>query len=623
MLNHFLFFSFTLLFHSQSPLSFEGEKERDEIPREYKWDLSILFKSPDEWEKKKDLCEKKLNEISTCKEILTLNSKNLLKCLDLIFNLKKDLERLFTFASMVFSTQRDIPENKSRLERVKLLSTKFQKEISFLEPELLKIEENKIWGFLKEEKDLKNYDHYFDDLIRRKSFVLSQKEEEIIALSSDLRASPYAMLNALEQDIKFPLIKDEMGKDVQLTQANFPKYRASIKREVRKECVEKFFLTLKNYENSFSTSLDMGVKSNIFIAKSRGFKNALEASLFQNAIPVELYETLLGTTQKNLKSTLHRYISLRKKVLGLDKIYYYDLYNPLIPEYDKKIVYEDAAKAVIESFSLLGQEYKEIGKSGMLIGNGWVDIYPNKGKRSGAYCTASYGEHPFIFLNYVDKLEDVFTLTHEMGHAIHYYYSMKNQPYQKYEAQIFLAEIASTFNEEILLSHLLGKAKTKEEKLYLLNKRIENIRTTVFRQVMFSEFEHLIHKEVEEGGALTAKRIGEIYRGLIEKYYGNEFTIGESDYIEWAYVPHFYYNFYVYQYATGLMSAIAFSQKILKGEKGSINKYFEFLKSGGSDYPLNILKKAGIDFSSPSVMEETFKLFKTTLDEFEREFNAH
>ncbi|MBM4387001.1 MAG: oligoendopeptidase F family protein, partial [Deltaproteobacteria bacterium] len=359
--------------------------------------------------------------------------------------------------------------------------------------------------------------------------------------------------------------------------------------------------------------------ANIFVAKARGFESALHASLFSNAVPVELYGLLLKTAEENLKDTLHRYVAVRKKAMKLDKIHYYDLYNPLIEKVEKSVDYENGVEMIGKSLAPLGGDYAKTALNGMKAGSGWTDIYPNKGKRSGAYCTAAYGEAPYVFMNFMNELEDVFTLAHEYGHAMHYYYSIKHQPYPTYESPIFLAEIASTFNEELLLSHLLKKAKTKEEKLFLLNKRLENIRTTVFRQVMFAEFEWLIHKEIEGGGALTAQRISEIYGGLIRKYYGPEFEIGENDNVEWSYVPHFYYNFYVFQYATGLMSAIALSQKVLKGEKGAVERYLDFLKSGGSDYPLNILKKAGVDFSTPEPMLMTFELFRKTLDEFEKE----
>jgi oligoendopeptidase F len=330
-----------------------------------------------------------------------------------------------------------------------------------------------------------------------------------------------------------------------------------------------------------------------------------------------VYDTLLATTADNLPRTLHRYVALRKKVLGLDSIHYYDLYNPLFPDVEKQYPYEEALKLTEVAMKPMGPDYVTIMVGGMKPGSGWTDVYPSKGKQSGAYCNAAYGTHPFVLLNYANDLDDVFTTAHEYGHAMHFYLSQQAQPFPTADAPIFLAEIASTFQEEMLLTHLLSKATTKAEKLSLLNKRVENIRLTITRQTLFAEFEKRIHGEIESGGALTAERLSAIYRDLIVKYFGPGFTLDQNDPMEWAYIPHFYYNFYVYKYSTGLMSAIVFTQKVLEAKRGAVEQYKGLLAAGGSDYPLAILEKAGIDFTKKDITQATYDLFARTLDEIE------
>jgi len=362
----------------------------------------------------------------------------------------------------------------------------------------------------------------------------------------------------------------------------------------------------------------MQVKANIFNAKARNYGSALEASVDANAVPPAVYETLVRTVERNLPKTLHRYVELRKRVLGLSEIHYYDLYTPLFPAARQKASYPEGVAMTLEALKPLGKDYMKVIQTGLDPANGWVDVFPNVGKRSGAYCNASYRDHPIVFLNHMDELEDVFTLVHEFGHALHFHLSHQAQEFANADAPIFLAEIASTFNEELLLDHLLKKAKSRDERLNLLNKRIENLRTTIFRQVMFAEYELAIHREVEGGGALTSERMAEIYGMLVKKYYGPGYTFDADDGYEWAYIPHFYYNFYVYQYATGLISAIALSRPVLAGDAAAVKRYLHFLSSGGSDFPIPTLKAAGVDLTAPDSMQPAFDLFAATLDEIER-----
>ena len=600
-----------------SPYMPDADAPRSDVPEAYRWDLRPLWESGDAWEQARNEVEAGLVAITACEGHLHESAAALRACLDTKYDLQKKLERLWVYASSDFSVDRQIDAAQARLDRIKLLGTAFDNTASFIEPELLRLDEARLRAWMADDDTLAIYRHELDDLLRRKAHILSPEAETVLALSGDLRGGPYAMLNALQQDIEFPEITDEDGKTVRLAFANFPRYRGSKVRSVRKEAVEKFFATLAGRQRSFAASLDMGVKRDIYVARARKYHTALEASLDSDSVPVAVFDMLLQTMADNLPRTLHRYIELRRKVLGVDKIHYYDLYAPLMPSMSKTVPYAEAVRIIAASLRPLGDEYLAVLTKGMALEQGWVDLYPNKGKRSGAYQTDAYDVHPFVFLNYMDELDDAFTAAHEFGHAMHSNLANGSQAYPNASPPIFLAEIASTFNEELLLNDLLAAAKTREEKLALLTKRLENIRQTAFRQIMFAEFERDIHAEVEGGGALTAERTNEIYDALIRKYYGPEFVIEENDKIEWTYVPHFYYNFYVYKYATGLMSSIALARRVLSGEPGAVDAYLGLLKAGGSDYPLELLKTAGVDLTKPDAIQETFDLFAETLSQFE------
>jgi len=596
----------------------DASRKRDQIPAELRWDTSVWYQDADAWEAARTAAEARLPEITAFRGKVTESTTSLRAALDTYYGVMKDVDRLNNWAFTGFSVDRTIDAAKGRADRAQALATKLTEAASFLEPEILALDPATLAAYRASEKGLAVYGHYLDDLMRRRAHVMSPALESQLALSGDLRAGPYSMVNALHQDLEFPTITDEDGREVKLAMANFPRYRGSKVRSVRQSAVGAFFGSLQKYARSLAASLDMGIKADVFVAKARGYDSALQASLDANAVPVSVYDTLLGTVERALPSTLHRYVALRKKILKLDDVHYYDLYNPLVPSVDKSVTYDDGVALIKASLKALGRDYVDLAAKGMTPGSGWTDIYPNEGKRSGAYCTAAYGVHPFVFLNYMDQLEDVFTTAHEYGHALHFHLTNQAQAYPNSNTPIFLAEIASTFNENMLLTHLLKQAKSRDEKLALLNKRLESIRTTIFRQVMFAEFEKALHAEVEGGGALTADRINELYGDLVKKYYGPDYTPDPSDAIEWSYVPHFYYNFYVYQYATGLMSAIALSQKVIRGDKGAVERYLAFLKAGNSDYPIETLKKAGVDFTTATPIDETMKLFAATLDELEK-----
>lgn len=596
----------------------KGDAKRSEIPAEYRWNLSNLYADAGAWEAAYVKAEARLATLAPCAGTLSKDAATLRSCLDLVFDVKREVIRLAVYAEADFTTDRTQPEAKARTDRAQALFTRFERDSAWVEPEMLAMDPEILRATMAKDKGLAKYGHYVDDLIRRRPHVLSRDQERILALSGDLRAAPQFIHGALEEDTVFPKVSDEKGVEQALTFASFPRFRSSSVREVRKAVVEAFLATLRGKARSFAASLDAAVKGNIFIAKARGYGSALEASVDDNGVPPAVYDTLINVTQKNLSRTLHRYVDLRRKLLKVEAVHYYDLYVPMFPSARNAATYPQSVALVKEALKPLGKAYLDVLSKGLDPASGWVDVYPAAGKRPGAYCNAAYREHPIVFLNHMDELEDAFTLAHEYGHALHFHLANTTQEFVNADAPIFLAEIASTFNEELLLDHLLNKAKTRDERLYLLNRRLEGIRTTVFRQTMFAEFEKALHVEVEGGGALTAERMAEIYGALVRKYYGPDFVTGPDDGYEWAYIPHFYYNFYVYQYATGLVSSIALSRKVIDGEKGAVASYLAFLKSGGSEFPVATLQKAGVDLTRPDAMQAAFDLFARTLDEIEK-----
>ena len=596
----------------------KGDAKRVEIPGEYRWSLANLYADAKAWEVAYAKAEARLATLGPCAGKLSKDAATLRKCLDLVFDVKREVLRLSVYADADYTTDRTRPEAKVRTDRAQALYTKFEKDAAWVEPELLSLDPAVLQARLGEDKGLARYAHFVDDLIRRRPHVLSKEQEKILALSGDLRAAPQFIYGALEEDVAFPKVKDEKGVEQALTFASFPRFRSSTVREVRQAAVDAFLGTMRAHARSFAASLDAAVKGNIFIAKARGYGSALEASVDDSAVPTSVYDSLIRVTEKNLSRTLHRYVALRKKLLKIDAVHYYDLYVSMFPSARGKASYPQAVAMVKEALKPMGKAYLDVLSKGLDPASGWVDVYPAAGKRPGAYCNAAYREHPIVFLNHMDELEDAFTLAHEFGHAMHFHLANQAQEFINADAPIFLAEIASTFNEEMLLDHLLKGAKTKDERLYLLNRRLEGIRTTVFRQTMFAEFERALHAEVEGGGALTAERMAEIYGSLVRKYYGPDFVMGPDDAYEWSYIPHFYYNFYVYQYATGLISSIALSRKVLSGEPGAVESYLAFLKTGGSDFPVRTLQKAGVDLTRTDAMQAAYDLFAQTLDDIEK-----
>lgn len=591
-------------------------KDRKDIPEKYKWDIESMYKTKEEWEKDLEYVLNKAEDFPKYKGKLDSSGEVLLEALNEQMDLYRKIANVYVYANMKLDEDTRVSSSQEMQDKALAAYVKIEEKTSFMTPEILSIDEAILNTFMEETEGLKLYDHYLKNILRKKEHVLSTEEENILAQMGEIYSAPqktYSMLN--NADIKFPKIKNEEGLEVEITHGNFIPLMESKNREVRRSAFEGLYTTYKSFKNTFAQLLNGEVKSNIVNARIREYNSALEASIFENNIPVSVYKNLIKSVHNNLDS-MYKYMDIRKRALGVEELHMYDLYTPIVKDVDFNIPYEEAKQLVIKGLEPLGDEYINIVKEG--FNEGWIDVYENKGKRSGAYSSGSYDSKPFILLNYHNTLDNVFTLAHEMGHSIHSYLSCKNQPYVYAGYSIFLAEIASTTNEALLLDYMLKNVKDDREKLYLLNHYLEQFRTTVFRQTMFAEFEMLIHDHVEKGGALTADYLCETYKKLNEKYYGPNVVVDDLIAIEWARIPHFYYNFYVYQYATGFSAAVEFSQQILNKGDTAVERYLNFLKSGSSDYPINVLKKAGIDMTTEEPVNNALKVFGELVEEMDK-----
>ncbi|MGE5582422.1 MAG: oligoendopeptidase F [Bacillota bacterium] len=586
---------------------------REEIPNEYKWNLNDIYASRDQWEADFQQLKQLTAEIGQYQTEFLHSAANLLRVLQLKDRIGRLSDKLFVYARMHKDENNANSEYQALTNRIQSLSTEAGSALSFIVPALVDLPAGKLAGFLSQSPELKVYQHFFDEIARQKKHILSTSEEKILAESSEIADASSSIFGMLDNaDFKFPAIIDENGEEVTLTKGRYSKYIESRDRRVRNDAFKALYSTYYNFRNTLGATLDASVKTDVFYAKVRRYDSALQASLDSDNIPVSVYDRLIEVIHNYLPA-LNRYLRLRKKMLNLPDLHMYDLYTPLVPEYQRTIEYSEGKELVLEGLQPLGQDYLNLVKQG--LSGGWIDVCENEGKTGGAYAWGSYDTHPYILMNYQEKVHDVFTIAHEMGHALHSYFSNHYQPYIYAGYRIFVAEVASTVNEALLMEHLLTKSTDKQEKLYLLNQYLEQFRTTVFRQTMFAEFEKLIHAEIEGGGALTTDWLSEQYLKLNEVYYGAEVKIDPEIAMEWARIPHFYTAFYVYKYATGYSAAIALSQQILNNGAEAVPKYLEFLKGGDSDYPLNLLRKAGVDMESPRPVEEAMQRFEKLINQ--------
>lgn len=589
---------------------------RDEVPVELTWDLEGIFPSDAAWEEEFKSIEGLLPEAEKYKGKVAESAKTLYDTLQFSDMVSERFGKLYVYSHLKHDQDTTNAKYQGMEGRVRSLGAKLSAAWSFITPEILSIEEEKIQNFLNEYEPLKLYNQMLKELNLKRPHVLTADKEELLAQFSEVTGASGSTFSALNNaDLEFPHVKNDEGEEVPLTHGNYITYLESDKREVREGAFKAMYETYGKFKNTFASTLAGNVKAHNVSARIRNYNSARHAAMSNNYIPEKVYDQLISTIHEYLP-VLHRYIALRKQVLGVDELHMYDLFTPLVKEVKIDMPYEKAKDIMVKSFEPLGEEYQSIVQKG--LESRWVDVLENKGKRSGAYSSGTYGTNPFVLMNWQDNLNNLFTLAHEFGHSMHSYFTRQNQPYPYADYSIFVAEVASTCNEELLFDYLLKTTDNPEHKIYLLNHWLDGFRSTVFRQTMFAEFEHIVHEMDRNGEAITAERLTEIYYDLNKQYFGDAMTVDEEIGLEWARIPHFYYNYYVYQYATGQSAATALSKQILEEGQPAVKRYINnFLKAGCSDFPINVLKAAGVDMESPTPIQEACKVFETKLNELE------
>jgi len=593
---------------------------RDKVPVAETWDLTHIYANDDAWRAAKAAVEKRVPGLKAHEKKAGRSPAALQQALDDIYGTQKEIWRLYSYAHM--RSDQDTREAKTLALKQEMdkVNTDYEAAIAWLKPAVLKLGKKKVNGFIKRNKKLKSYAPALDDILRLAPHTLSPGEEKILADSGLIAESAENIYSILSYaDIKFPTIKLPSGEKVELTQAAYTKHRAAPSRKDRVAVFKSFWQVYKGYSRTLGVALDANVKRDLFYARARKYDNSLASSLGRNNIPVAVYHNLVKDIRSNLP-TLHRYLRLRARMLGIKELAYHDLYPPLVKKVELKYSYPQAKALVAEALEPLGDDYVGTMKQG--LESRWIDVHPTPGKRSGAYSSGSaYDVHPYILLNYNGGYDDVSTLAHELGHTMHSWYSNKTQPFASSDYSIFLAEVASTTNEALLIKHMLKNNKDPEVRLFLLGSYLESMRQTIFRQAMFAEFELAIHEAAERGEALNNEKLSKLYGDLLKAYHGHDEGVCQIDDLytyEWAYIPHFYYNFYVYQYATGMVAATALAQRVLNGGEQELNDYLGFLKAGSSRYPIDILKSAGVDLTTSAPFNATVKVMNEVMDEIEQ-----
>ncbi|MBI2863968.1 MAG: oligoendopeptidase F, partial [Chloroflexi bacterium] len=590
--------------------------KRHEIPKEQTWDLESIYASDADWEKDYGRVNASYPQLAACQGSLGSSAQTLLSCLKQRDELLIMLEQILTYAHMRRDENNTNTTYQALADRSLTLATKVSSAIAFFTPEILAMPDDKLDAFLVEEPGLKLYGHHIEEMRRQREHIRSAEVEALLAEIGEVAHSPATIFRMLTNaDFKFPSIMDEEGQEVELSHERYIRFLESQDRRVRKDAFDAMYGLFGQYRNTISTSLAGSIKAELFYSRARGYASSVEAALQPNNIPLEVYRNLVATVDANLGS-LHRYLGLRKRMMGLDELHMYDLYVPLVPDVQKKVSFDEAVNSVVAGLAPLGQDYLTILKEG--VRSRWIDVCENEGKTSGAYSGGSYTTHPFVLLNFQGNLHSVFTIAHELGHSLHSYYGRKTQPFIYADYTIFVAEVASTLNEALLNHYLIEQAEDDTLRKYLINHYLESFRTTFFRQTMFAEFEMSVHERAEAGEALTPDLLCAIYKELNDKYYGPNTTVDEEIALEWMRITHFYRGFYVYQYATGLSAAVALAEGILREGPSAVARYVEFLKSGDSDYSINLLRKAGVDMATPEPVQRAIDVFDGLLDQMER-----
>ena len=589
--------------------------KRSEISDEYKWSVKDLYSSDELWNNDYEKALKSTQEKSSF-EGCVMDSADTLA--DAISESEKDdyiTERLYVYAFMRYNEDTSDGTYQQMSGKAQMLAVKMSEKYSFLVPEIMAADDDKVARFLDSDK-IKPYRHLLCDMLAKKEHTCSQKEEKLLAMASQMADSPSDIFSKFNNaDVKFGKVHDEHGDEKELTSAGFSVFMESRDRNVRKEAFYALYRQYKSYINTLAASYYGNVKQAVFFANARNYESTLQMYLSGSFIPESVYTNLIDTVNNNLDK-MHDYVSLRKKTLGVDELHFYDIYAPLTSDYTVKVSYENAKETVLDALKILGDDYVSQVKKG--YESGWVDVYENDGKRSGAFSWGAYGTHPYIFLNYTETLNDIFTLIHETGHAMHTYYSNETQPYTYAGYKIFVAEVASTCNEVILIDYLLKHSRSDEEKKYLYGHYLEQFKGTLFRQTMFAEFEMITHRMAQDGEVLNAESLCGTYKKLNEKYFGKDMVIDEEIAYEWARIPHFYTPFYVYQYATGFSAAVAIATKIINGDKEVLHGYREFLKGGSSMHPIELLSLCKIDISKPDVIQDALNVFGSLIEDFKK-----
>ncbi|MEN8193299.1 MAG: oligoendopeptidase F [Bacteroidota bacterium] len=594
-----------------------GLLTRDKINNTYKWNLKDIYESDEKWETDFSALEIKANKLSEFKNILHQSAEKLLECLKFDEEIGIVLDRLHLYSMLAKDLDLGNEKYQGMYDRLMVLNSKISALSAFIKPEILQLSESTINSFLEEEEGLKIYEHLLDDLFRTKKHTLSEEQEVILANASPALHVSYNTFGLFTNaDMKFPTIKDEKGNDIVISHARYSSAMYSLDRDYRERFYRNYYKPFIDHKNTFGSLFNGNLKSDHFIAQTRKYSTSREAALDANNIPLLVYDNLVNSVNERFEP-LHRWAELKKKYLKLDEFHAFDAYVTLFPSVKKKYSYEKGKEIVLDSIKPLGDQY--ITDVKQAFDNRWIDVYETKGKRSGAYSSGTtFGVHPYVLLNWSDELNDVFTLTHEMGHNMHSYYTGMNQPYPYANYSIFIAEVASTLNEALLLEHLVEKSESNEEKLYLIEKHINNIVTTFYRQTLFAEFEQKVHELNYQGEALTPDVLSKLYGELHLKYWGSAMSLDNEETFTWARVPHFYYNFYVYQYATSFAASEALAAKIKNEGNTAVEKYLQFLKAGSSDYPINVLNNAGIDMRSPEPIVAVTQKMNSLLNELEK-----
>ena len=588
--------------------------QRNEINEKDTWDLSTIFETDQKWEEELALLTENTKEAASLEGHLLDSAESLLNITECYLDLSRRLEKLYVYAHMKNDQDTRVAKYQEYYAKAMALYSQLDQVFSFYEPEFMAITEDQYQNFLTEEPKLQPYKHFFDKLLQNKDHVLSQREEELLAGAGEIFGAASETFAILDNaDIVFPFVKDEDGNEVQLSHGVYMRLVESKNREVRRGAYEALYSTYEQYQHTYAKTLQTNVKVQNYRAKVRNYKSAREAALAANFVPESVYDNLVSAVRKHLP-LLHRYLALRSKILGIPDLKMYDVYTPL-SSVEYSFTYEEALKKAEEALAVLGEDY--LSRVKRAFSERWIDVYENQGKRSGAYSGGSYDTNAFMLLNWQDNLDNLFTLVHETGHSMHSSYTRETQPYVYGDYSIFLAEIASTTNENILTEKLLQEVQDDATRFAILNNFLDGFRGTVFRQTQFAEFEHAIHQADQNGEVLTSEFLNNLYADLNQEYYGLSKEDNPQIQYEWARIPHFYYNYYVYQYSTGFAAASALAEKIVHGSQDDRDCYIDYLKAGKSDYPLNIMRKAGVDMEKEDYLNDAFAVFERRLDEFE------